>query len=174
MIIHGAFFVKYSTTIYGFKGDFDFAVAPLPRLKKGDPTKTMFYTSSNSIPVSSKVKDVAWDWIRYYCIDRPDIFASTKAMMPPVDLTAYTPEMQKSVEDSLFNFPHFDVASGINVFINSKPTSIARYTTIMTAKNQINDLVVSEIANCLMGNETPAQCIANLKRGADDLIRQAK
>jgi multiple sugar transport system substrate-binding protein len=172
MIIHGAFFVKYSTTIYGFQGDFEFAVAPFPKLNKGDPAKTIFYTSSNSIPVSSKFKDEAWDWIRYYCIDRPDIFASTKAMMPPVDMTTYPADMQRSVENSIFNFPHFDVASGVKVFITSKPIAIPQYTTITTAKNQINDLVITEIANCMMGNITPAQCVANLKKGADELIKQ--
>jgi len=175
MYIQPPYIVKYSSeqSTYGFTG-FDFAAVNLPKLVASDPLKNIFYTSDFSIPVSAKHKQAAWDFLKFFSLQQPEIYAKAKAMIPAELPSNMGADLEQRLANIIFNYPHFDVQSGITTFFSEK-TLIPQLSTLGTASLnvQINTLVQSEVQNCLLGNETPEQAIAKMTSGSDTLIEKS-
>lgn len=173
MLINPEYAIKYSATkSYNFIG-FDYAVANIPKLKKDDSVTSLYYVTDYGIPANSKNKEYAWKFIKMYCIDRPDLAAGAKGQLPGPEMSSLSADMQKTLKDKVFNYPHFDVQSGVDTFFNAKAKMVSDNSTITTAKTEINTYVQSEVINCLEGNETPQQALNNMKQHCDALINQA-
>jgi multiple sugar transport system substrate-binding protein len=158
---------------YGYTG-FRYGVVNLPKVDASDPMRNTFYTSDLSIPVSSQHKDAAWTFIKDFCLGNPVIMAKDKGMLYVSMQGTIAPSLVSQMGDALFNYPGgFEKPDGIRVFLKNKPELVSIYTTITTAKLQINSMVTQEVTSCLLGNETPEQAIANMKSKADDLIKAA-
>lgn len=172
MYIQPSFIVKYSSqSSYGFT-NFDYGVANLPKSKSGDGLENVFNISDYSIPVNAPNKQAAWTYLKFYCMEAPEIFAQSKAMTP-ANISSLDSAEQQAVGKIIFDYPHFDQPTGMKTFITNKMTLTPILTTISTAKAEIMDLVKNEVTSCLMGNETPAQAIANMKKQSDELIAKA-
>ncbi|SFL01310.1 multiple sugar transport system substrate-binding protein [Paenibacillus sp. 1_12] len=172
MYIQPSFIVKYSSQdSYGFT-KFDYGVANLPKVTSGDSLSNIYYISDYSIPASAPNKQAAWTFLKFYCLEAPEIFAQSKAMTP-ANLSSMDPSVKEKVGKIIFDYPHFEQTTGMKTFINNKLSLTPYLTTINTAKAEIMDLMKSEITSCLMGNETPAEAIAKLKKQSDDLIKKA-
>jgi multiple sugar transport system substrate-binding protein len=172
MYIQPSFIVKYSSqTSYGFT-NFEYGVANLPKVKSADSLKNIYYLSDYSIPASAPNKQAAWTFLKFYCLEAPEIFAQSKGMTP-ANISSLDAAEKEKVGKIIFDYPHFEQPAGMKTFINNNMTLTPYLTTISTAKAEITDLMKTEIANCLMGNETPAEAIANLKKQSDELIKKA-
>lgn len=173
MLISPEYAIKYSATAsYKFAG-FDYGVANIPKLGKSDSVTNLYYVTDYAIPTNSTNKEYAWKFIKLFCIDRPDLGAGAKGQLPGPEMSSLSSEMQQTLKDSVFNFPHFDYQSGVNTFLNTKAKMVSDSSTITTAKTEINTYVQSEVINCLEGNETPQQAVSNMKEHCDALIRQS-
>src|SRR5205085_2449887 len=112
--------------------------------------------SDYSIPKNAPNKEAAWKYLKFYCLEAPEIFAESKGVTPANILTM-DPADQQKVGKILFDYPHFDQATGMKTFVTNKMELKSELTTISTAKNEITDLVKNEVTSSLQGNETPAQ-----------------
>ncbi|MCY9663114.1 extracellular solute-binding protein [Paenibacillus chondroitinus] len=172
MYIQPSFIVKYSSQeSYGFT-NFDYGVVNLPKVKKEDSLSNVYYISDFSIPASAPNKEAAWTFLKFYCLEAPEIFAQSKAMTP-ANLSSMDASVNEKVGKIIFDYPHFDQPTGMKTFISNKLKLTPYLTTITTAKAEMMDMVKSEITSCLMGNQTPAETIAKLKKQSDDLIKKA-
>lgn len=174
MLIAPEYAIKYSNVSdYNFKG-FDYGVANIPKLSSSDPVKQLFFVTDYGIPTSSKNKVAAWQFIKMFCVDRPDLSAGAKGQLPGPTMSSLSSGLQSTLVKDIFDFPHFDQQTGKNVFIdNTSDKMVSDATTITTAKTEINNYVQSEVYNCLEGNETPQQALTNMQANADMLIKQA-
>ena len=174
MYIAQPFIVKYSSekSVYGFKG-FNFAAVNLPRVNASDPAKNIFYTSDFSIPVSSTHKQIAWDFLRFFSLEQPQIYAKAKGMVPAELPALMGQPMVNRVANIIFNYPHFSVQSGIQTFFTNK-IMIPALATLGTASEnvQIQTLVQNEVENTMLGNETPQQAIANMEQQSNQIIQR--
>lgn len=172
MYIGASFVPKWSSLpAYGF-GNFDFGVANLPKLNASDNLKNIFYISDYSMPVNAPNKKAAWEYLKFYTMEAPELFAQSKGMTS-ANISSMDPEKQKKIGDIIFNYPHFDKETGIKTFVTNKPDLISLKSTYTANKAQIDTVVKNEVTNTLMGNQTPAQAIANMKKQTDDLLKQA-
>ena len=173
MLINPEYAIKYSSqSTYNFTG-FNYAVAPIPKLNASDPQTNIYYVTDWGIPVSSTQKVLAWKFIKLGSIDRPDLFAGAKGQLPAPQMSSLSSDMQTTMKNLCFNFPKFDMQSGLDTFINNPATYVYDTSTFTTAKTQINQFVMNEVINCLEGNESPQDACQSMKVNCDSLIQQA-
>jgi multiple sugar transport system substrate-binding protein len=177
MYTAGCYAIKYSIDP-AYTGPnpptFDFGIVNIPKYKSSDPLTNTYGTSDMAIPTSSKYKQDAFNFIKLFCLDRADLLATNKDMVPAFDMSTINSTYKTSIEQALVNYPHVDKTDGIRVFVTNKPVTYVDAGIINTAKSEINDFVNNEVTKCMTGNETVDQCLTTIKKNGDQLIKQAK
>ena len=157
--------------------DFEVGIVTMPVEKKGDPLQTMYEFSDLSMVASSKNKDAAFEFMKWYCIERPDVCVAEKYMQPTA---SYFPseEIEQICIDKIYSCEGVNTDEMLHAF-TSPESEIARipgfkFTTIATAQSEIVGEMDKQIEQVFFNEKTPEEAIKDLKANADELIAKAK
>lgn len=150
--------------------DFECGVVPLPVENKGDPLKSQYEFSDLSMVKTSQNKDAAFEFMKFYCIDRPDVAAAEKCMQPPAPFPSQ--EIEDICVEKIYSATGFSTEEMLHTFTNTDVQLIPNlmFTTKSTAKTEIVDMMKQECNQVLFNEQTPQQAVENMKTKADDLI----
>ena len=153
--------------------DFEVGVVSLPKISADAPQASTIAFSDFSIPKSSKHKQEAFDFIKFYVLDRPDIPNKAKGMQMPAPLK--DPAIQAELDKNIYTAPSFNYDQAYAVYNN--PDQVLQpditFSTITTAKTEIMTYMVEEIKLAFLGEKTPEEALASLKERSDAAIKLA-
>jgi multiple sugar transport system substrate-binding protein len=155
--------------------DFECGVVPLPVDSEGAEQRTLFQFSDISLVSYSKNKDAAFDFMYWYCVERPDVTCGEKAMQAAAPYPD-DEEIAKVADEKIYSAAGFDTEECKYAFDN--PAIVQRpdytFTTIGTALPEIRDIMKAEAELVMNGEQTPEQAAANMKTQADEAIKMAQ
>ncbi|WP_274651181.1 ABC transporter substrate-binding protein [Paenibacillus humicola] len=168
----GPSFVTFYSSFPENKHDFDIGVVNMPRYDANSKTTSTISYSDLSIPKNSKHKKEAFEWVKFFAIDRPDITAAPKGMQPPGVINDET--VKKNVFNTLYNVPTFDGNQVYKVFNDPNTALVSDQTTITVAKKEITAAVNEEVTKVFLGEKSVDDALKAMKTRADDLIAKAQ
>jgi len=149
--------------------DFQTGFAPLPVWgTNGIPGYTFSDTKMVSIPNNAKNPEEAYKFIRYYTTEGAHIRAGGLTAEKNVSVRAILPAI-------VGNNPYklYDILSLLNILDNKKLVNNApMYAPPYNA--EIDTMFVAECEKYLVGGETLDQCITNLQKQGQDIIKKYK
>ncbi len=153
--------------------DFEVGCVAMPRVNASDPQKSHLQFSDLSLVKASKHKDEAFEFMKFYCVDRPDVAAAEKSMQPPAPIT--DPKIAEIVDQKVYSCPTFNTDEVRRAFQYPGQTLVPdwTFTTITSAKNELIDLTKQEILKVFLNEQTPEQALKTLKTQGDALIAKA-
>jgi multiple sugar transport system substrate-binding protein len=171
-------FIIFQSNYPENKKDFEVGVVNIPKLTKNSPHATVVDHSGMSISSGTKNPEAALEWIMYYCVERPDLAAAAKGMLPPVALTGSyaSAEMEEICNRNIFTAPglNYDEA----VFVYTRTDEIINpsvwFTTYNIALNEIKTIGNEESTKVFLGEQDPRTAITNMKRRSDDQIARTR
>jgi multiple sugar transport system substrate-binding protein len=160
------------------KKDFEVGYVNMPRLSKGTPLSTTIDHSALSISSATKDPDGALKFIMFYSVDRPDIGAAAKGMMPPNALTGNYPsvELEKICYEKMFTAPGVDFTQAMNTFTREDEKIIPSiyFNSYNVALNEIKTVALEETTRVFNGEQDTRTAIANMKRRSDEQIARVR
>lgn len=155
--------------------DFECGVVALPVENKGDDYRTLFQFSDISLVSYSKNKEAAFDFMYWYCVERPDITCGEKHMQAPA---AYPddPEIAKIADEKIYGCDGFDMEETMWAYKSDEILQRPDYTfsTIATSLSEIRDVMKAEGELVLFGEQTPEDAVAHMKEQGDAILAQAQ
>ncbi|MCU6793189.1 extracellular solute-binding protein [Paenibacillus sp. WQ 127069] len=168
----GASFITFYSKFPENKHDFDIGVVNMPRYDKDYKTTSTISYSDLSIPKSSKQKKAAFEWVKFFTIDRPDVTSAPKGMQPPAPI--HDENVKKGVFDTLYNVPTFNGDQVYKVFNDPSTVLVSDQTTITVAKKEIGAVVKEEVTRVFLGEKSVDDAVKDMKKRSDELIAKAK
>ena len=169
MIPCGSWMLAEIKDVEKWPHDFQTIFAPLPKWgSEGVEGRTFSDTKMFSIPKSAEHPEEAYEFIRFYTTEGAYIRAGGLTAEKNMDIRTILPTIVGENPDAMY-----DMESIYAIFDNPKlELNAPMMAPIYNA--QIDTLFVEEIEKYLVGGESLDQCIDNLIKRGEEIVKQAQ
>lgn len=159
----------YLTPAYGeVPEDVKIGLVDMPSLE-GGKNIAYVYSSTASIPATVEDPQVAWDLLKYFCIEQNFLFNGAKANIPGYLLK--TEEEKKLFYDAMFkDKPGLDYEEACEV-MNRERIYASKDCTISAGQAEINSLMTQTMSLVFAGELSVDEALAIMKEKGDAAIK---
>ena len=146
----------------------DIGMTNIPRPADVENPTTITYSSTASIPTSSKNPEAAWTALRYICIDHAELFDGPKANLPAYSFK--TEEEANDFYDIVFSgHPGLDYDMCMEIMALPRD-QVSKDNTIVQGQMKIKELINANIPMVFNGEMTVDEALADFKEKGDQFI----